>query len=67
MDKLKITLTRSTIGCLQKQKATVEALGLRKIRQSVVHDDNEMIRGMIFRVRHLVAVEPYTSAAEGTV
>jgi len=57
MDKVKITLKRSTIGCLQKQKATVEALGLKKIRQSVVHDNSEMIQGMIFRVRHLVTVE----------
>nr|MDD6335536.1 50S ribosomal protein L30 [bacterium] len=58
MAKVKITLIKSTNGCLQKQKATVEALGLKKIRQSVVHEDNEMIRGMVFRVRHLVTCEP---------
>jgi len=58
LDKVKITLTRSTIGCLQKQKATVAALGLKKIRQSVIHDNSDMIKGMIFRVKHLVEVEP---------
>ena len=58
MSKVKITLMKSTNGCLQKQKATVAALGLKKIRQSVVHDDNAMIQGMIFRVRHMVVVEP---------
>jgi len=58
MSKIKITLMKSTNGCLRKQKATVEALGLRKIRQSVIHEDNPMMQGMIFRVRHLVATEP---------
>lgn len=57
MAKLKITLVRSTIGCLQKQKATVAALGLRKIRSEVTHEDNPAIRGMINRVSHLVSVE----------
>ena len=57
MAKLRVTLVKSTNGCLQKQKATVVALGLRKIRSTVEHDDNPMIRGMIFRVRHLVKVE----------
>lgn len=57
MAQLKVTLVKSTIGCLQKQKDTVAALGLRKIRQEVVHEDNPVIRGMIFRVQHLVKVE----------
>lgn len=57
MAKLKITLVKSTIGCLQNQKATIEALGLKKIRSEVVHEDNPAIRGMIFRVKHLVKVE----------
>ncbi len=43
-------------GCLKKQIGTVEALGLKKIRQTVIHEDNAAIRGMIFRVRHLVDV-----------
>jgi len=57
MGKLKITLVKSTISCLEDQKRTVEALGLKKIRSVVVKDDNPSIRGMIFRVRHLVEVE----------
>lgn len=59
MAKLKITLKKSTIGCLQKQIDTVKALGLKKIRQSVIQEDNPVIRGMIFRVRHLVDVQEY--------
>ena len=55
--KIKITLVRSTIGCLEKQKKTIEALGLKKIRSSVVKTDNACTRGMIFVVRHLVSVE----------
>lgn len=57
MAKLKVTLVKSTIGCLQKQKDTVAALGLKKIRSQVIHEDNPVIRGMIFRVQHLVSVE----------
>jgi large subunit ribosomal protein L30 len=57
MAKLKITLEKSTIGCLQNQIATVKALGLRKIRSEVVHEDTPAIRGMIFKVKHLVKVE----------
>ena len=55
--KIKITLVKSTIGCLEKQKRTIEALGLKKIRSSVVRTDNACTRGMIFVVRHLVSVE----------
>lgn len=55
--KLKITLVRSTIGCLDKQKKTVQALGLKKIRSSAVHNDTPAVRGMIFVVKHLVSVE----------
>ena len=57
MAQLKITLVKSTIGCLQNQIDTVKELGLKKIRSEVVHDDNPAIRGMIFRVKHLVKVE----------
>ncbi len=53
---IKITLVRSTSGRLAKQQKTVEALGLRKIGQSVIKKDNECIRGMIFVVKHLVEV-----------
>lgn len=55
--KVKITLVRSTIGRLKNQKATVRALGIRKMHQSVVHADSPVIRGMINRVSHLVKVE----------
>ncbi len=54
--KLQVTLKKSTIGCLQKQIDTVKALGLRKIGQSVVKEDNAAIRGQIFVVKHLVDV-----------
>ena len=53
---IKITLKKITIGCKKDQIATVEALGLKKIRQSVEHPDNPQIRGMIFKVKHLVEV-----------
>lgn len=53
---IKITLVKSTSGRLAKQQKTVEALGLRKIGQSVVKKDNECTRGMIFVVKHLVKV-----------
>lgn len=53
---LKITLVKSTSGRLAKQQKTVEALGLRKIGQTVVKKDNECTRGMIFVVKHLVEV-----------
>ena len=55
--KIKITLIKSTIGCLRKQQRTIEALGLKKIRSSVIKTDNACTRGMIFVVRHLVSVE----------
>lgn len=54
---VKITLVKSTIGCLKKQKATVEALGLKKIGSSNVLEDTEVLRGMINVVSHLVKVE----------
>lgn len=55
--KIRVTLVKSTIACLKKQQDTVEALGLHKINQSKVFNDNDAIRGMLFRVRHLVKVE----------
>ena len=55
--KLRITLVKSTIGAVPKNKKTAEALGLRKIGKTVEMPDNDAIRGMIRRVRHLVKVE----------
>lgn len=55
--KLAITLTRSVIGRPEDQRITVKTLGLRKLNQTVVHNDNPAIRGMINKVSHLVKVE----------
>ena len=57
MAKLKVTQVRSTIGCKKDQIATMEALGLKKIRSVKIHDDSPAIRGMIEKVKHLVTVE----------
>jgi large subunit ribosomal protein L30 len=54
--KLKITLTRSIIGLSPRQEATVKALGLRRMHQSVSHDDTATIRGMIAAVPHMLEV-----------
>lgn len=56
-EKLKITLVKSTIGAVPKNRKTVEALGLRKIGRTVEMPDNPAVRGMIQKVRHLVKVE----------
>jgi large subunit ribosomal protein L30 len=61
MPKLKITQVKSGVGAPSKHRLTLQALGL-KHQRSVVQDDNEAIRGMIFKVRHLVKVE---NAPEG--
>ena len=53
---IKVTLKKSTIGCKKDQIATVEALGLRKIGQSVEKPDNPQTRGMVVKVKHLVEV-----------
>jgi large subunit ribosomal protein L30 len=57
MAKLKITLVKSKVGRLASHKATVEALGLRKIGCTVEHDDNPQIRGMVNKVNYLLKVE----------
>lgn len=54
---LKITLVKSTIGEKPRVRATVESLGLRKIRQSVERPDTPDVRGMVFRAQHLLDVE----------
>ena len=55
--KLKIKLVKSPIGYSKDQKATVRALGLRKLNQTVVKEDLPQIRGMIEKVKHLLQVE----------
>ncbi|WP_088006767.1 50S ribosomal protein L30 [Indiicoccus explosivorum] len=54
---LEITLTKSVIGSKPAQRKTVQALGLRKMHQTVEHSDNPAIRGMIEKVAHLVTVK----------
>ena len=54
---LRVKLVRSPIGNTKRNRATVTALGLRKMHQSVTLPDNESVRGMIFRVKHMLAVE----------
>ena len=55
--KLKITWVKSAIGYKKNQKATITALGLHRLGQSVEHDDTPQVRGMAFTVRHLVMLE----------
>jgi large subunit ribosomal protein L30 len=57
MAQVKVTLVKSTIACLPKQKATVEALGLKKINQSKVFTDSVTLQGQLKVVSHLVKVE----------
>ena len=57
MAKLNITQVKSRIGASSKQKANLDALGLRKINQTVQHDNSAIILGMIEKVKHLVKVE----------
>ena len=55
--RLKLTLVRSIIGLSPKQEATLHALGLRRIRQVVEHDDTPTIRGMVRRVEFALEVK----------
>ena len=57
MSPLKVTQVRSVIGSKQNHKRTVRALGLKRIRDSRVHEDTPQIRGMLHKVRHLVSYE----------
>ena len=61
---MRVTYTRSSIGNPKDQKATVKALGLRRMHQTVELPDTPSMRGMVFKVRHLVTVTE-TGAAEG--
>lgn len=55
--KLLVKQIKSSIGTLPKQKATLRALGLRRISAERVHDDNAVVRGMIDKVSHLISVK----------
>ncbi|HRE48407.1 MAG TPA: 50S ribosomal protein L30 [Aggregatilineales bacterium] len=58
--KLRVTLVKSPIGNPMRQKQTVKALGFRKINETIVQPDNASVRGMIFKVSHLLKVEEIT-------
>ncbi len=55
--KIKVTLVKSTIGCVEKQKRTIAALGLKKIRSFKIHENTPAFQGQIKKVAHLVKVE----------
>lgn len=57
MAKLRITLKRSGTGYPVRQKATLKALGLHHLNQTVEHEDSETLRGMLNKVSHLVEIE----------
>lgn len=57
MAKLRITWVNSAIGHPARQKKTILALGLRRLHHTVEHVDNPSLRGMVFKVKHLVRVE----------
>ena len=65
MSQLKITQVRSTIGARWKQRESLRTLGLRRIRHSVVREDNSQTHGLIAAVSHLVEVEPAETGAGG--
>ena len=57
MAKIKITQVKSSIGSTKRQKATLEALGLRKLNQTIEHDATPQVVGMAKKVGHLISVE----------
>ena len=61
--QLKITQVRGVIGARWKQRESLRTLGLRKIRQSVIRNDDPQTRGLIKAVHHLVEVEPVREVA----
>mgnify|MGYP001269079115 CR=1 FL=1 len=61
MSRLKVTYVRSVIGQKPDQERTVQALGLRRLHQTVEHEDSPQLRGMVHKVRHLVKVEEISS------
>ena len=57
MTKLRITYSKSAIGYTVRQKATVKALGFKKLYETIEHEDSPAIRGMINKISHLLTVE----------
>jgi large subunit ribosomal protein L30 len=54
---LRVTLVHSPIGYSKEHKATIKALGFKKLHQTVEHVDSPTLRGMLYKVAHLVVVE----------
>lgn len=65
MPQLKITLRRSPIGYERDQRATAVALGLRKLHQTVLRPDNPSVRGMVFKINHLLEVSEVATETAG--
>ncbi len=65
-ERIRVKLVKSGIGYNQRQRETLQALGLRRLHQTVEKADNPAIRGMIAKVIHLVEVEPVASGAGGS-
>jgi len=61
---LKVTLVKSPIGFEKSQGATARALGLTKLGKTVVVSDNDSVRGMVFKIQHLVTVAQTEEAAQ---
>jgi large subunit ribosomal protein L30 len=62
---LKLTYYRSAIGRSQDQKDTIRALGFRRLNQTVEKPDNPSVRGMVYKVRHMVRIENEGVADDG--
>ena len=58
MARIRISWVRSEIGYERDQRRTIRALGLKRLHQSVEHEDSPTVRGMVHKVRHMVVVEP---------
>ena len=67
MATLRVTYKKSAIGYAQRQKDTIQSLGLRRLGQTVEVPDNGPIRGMVLHVRHLVTVEVRESTGDDVV
>lgn len=65
-DTLKLTYYKSAVGRRQDQKDTVRSLGFRRLNQTVEKPDNPSVRGMVYKVRHLVRIENEDVADDGS-
>ena len=62
MSKVKVKMVRSPIGCPPDQRATLKGLGLTRMHQERELEDTPAVRGMIFKVKHLIRAEPPEAA-----